>query len=305
MSCNEKNMNKRKFDELEAEIDELRRTIALPNVKIALLGEKLMDVLGIVAAGGGRRFGAGSGGPPSQGFAADVSHCLNLCKLTRNIVQRSDVADMLTQSLRLQCGEREAHAAKRKDFSIVRMAKHPDEDVGYICIAEGTTQLIRATLLNNLPRALQLIQLGAPLDLVDDDCGKSALHSACSEGYEHVAKALLAGKFEGKGATLELRDGCGRTPLSLACLKGHEALVRLLIEKGASQLLQDEEGDAALHLAVDQEDNVGIVALLLAAPGAAAALVLKNNEGHTALSIAIALRQTACEAALRAAGATA
>jgi len=295
--------NKRKFEELEAkfeqveaERDALRRTIALPNVRAALLGEKLMDVIGIVAAGGGGR--------RSQGFAADVSQCRYLCKLTRDIVQRSDVADMLTQSLRLQCGEREAHEAKREDFSIVRMAEHPDQDVGYIYIAEGTTQLIRAALLNNLPRVLQLVQLGAPLDLVDD-CGNSALHWACSEGYEHVATALLAGKFEGKGATVELRDGCGRTALVLACLKGREVLVRLLIEKGASQLLQDDEGDAALHLAVDQEDNVGIVALLLAAPGAAAALVLKNNDGHTALSIAIDLGQTACEAALRAAGATA
>ena len=301
MSCDK---NKRKFEELEAENDELRLKLALPNVRQALLGERLMDVIGIVAAGGGRHFGDGSGAPPSQGFAADVSHCRHLCKLTLKIVQRSDVADMLTQSLRLQCSAREAHAAKREDFSIVHMAKH--HEVGYIFIAEGTTQLIRATLLNNLPRVLQLIQLGAPLDLVDDTSfGCSALHWACSEGHEHVAKALLDGKFEGKGATVDLRDKCGRTALITACLKGHEALVRLLIENGASQLLQDVEGDAALHLAVDGRDNVGVVALLLAAPGAAAAMVMKNREGHTPLGIAIDLQQTGCEASLRAAGATA
>jgi ankyrin repeat protein len=266
-------------------------------VRAALLGEKLMDVIGIVAAGGGGR--------RSQGFAADVSHCLNLCKLTRNIVQRSDVADMLTQSLRLQCGEREAHAAKREDFSIVRMAGHPDQDVGNIYIAWGTTQLIRAALLNNLPRVLQLIQLGAPLDLVDEsEHGYSALHWACSEGYEHVAKALLAGKFEGKGATVDLPDKSGRTPLMSACLSGHVALVRLLIENGANQVLQDEDGHAALHYALDWDDNLCVVALLLAAPGAAAALVLKMKDPEwTPLKMAIINGHTACEAALRAAGA--
>ena len=303
-------VKKRNFEELETKYyqlktkyDELHHKLALPNVHQALLGERLMDVIGIVAAGGGRHFGAGSGAPPSQGFAADVSHCRHLCKLTLKIVQRSDVADMLTQSLRLQCSAREAHAAKREDFSIVHMAKH--HEVGYIFTAEGTTQLIRATHLNNLPRVLQLIQLGAPLDLVDETWGWSALHWASRDGHEHVAKALLDGKYAGKGAKVDLRDECGRTALITACLKGHEALVGLLIEHGAKQELQDEEGDAALHLAVDGGDNVGVVALLLAAPGAAAAMVMKNREGHTPLGIAIDLQQTGCEAALRAAGATA
>jgi len=298
--------NKRKFDELEAKFEQLeaemygqRRLLALPNVRAALLGERFMDVIGIVAAGSGRRFGAGSGGPPSQGFAADVSHCRHLCKLTLNIVQRSDVADMLKQSLRLQCGEREAHATKRKDFSIVRMACILD--VGDIYIAKSTTQLIRATLLNNLPRVLQLIQLGAPLDLVDKSHHRySALHWACSEGYERVAKALLDGKFDGKGATVDLRSKSGRTPLMSACLSGHVALVRLLIENGANQVLQDENGYTALHYALDWEYNADVVALLLAAPGAADAMVLEMKDTKwTPLKHAIMNGRTACEASLQ------
>ena len=301
MSCDK---NKRKFEELEAENDELRLKLALPNVRQALLGERLMDVIGIVAAGGGRHFGDGSGAPPSQGFAADVSHCLNLCKLTRVIVQRSDVADMLTQSLRLQCSAREAHAAKREDFPIVRMAHILD--VGNIFIAQGTTQLIRATLLNNLPRVLQLIQLGAPLDLVDkSERGYSALHWACSEGLEHVAKALLAGKYVGKGATVDLRSRDGRTPLMSACFKGHKALVTLLIKNGAKQDLQDEDGYTPLHYAIEAikaDDDFGVVELLLAAPGAADALMLKVD-GCTPLKFAIDNVCPKCEALLRAAGA--
>ena len=36
---------------------------------------------------------------------------------------------------------------------------------------EDSSQLMRAAYLNNLPRVLQLIQLGAPLDLVDETWG--------------------------------------------------------------------------------------------------------------------------------------
>ena len=83
-----------------AERDSLRRRLELPNVRAALLGEGLLDVLGLVAA---------------VGYAADVSHCRELCRLTHNVVQRGDVADMLEQSLRLQCGAREAREAERED----------------------------------------------------------------------------------------------------------------------------------------------------------------------------------------------
>ena len=295
MSCDK---NKRKFEELEAENDELRLKLALPNVRQALLGERLMDVIGIVASGGGRRFGAPSGGPFSQGFAADVSHCLNLCKLTRVIVQRSDVADMLTQSLRLQCGAREARAAKREQFVFPSCEWGVD-----LNMVECTTQLMRAAILNNLPRVLQIIQLGAPLDLVDEN-GSSALHWACELGHEQVAKALLDGKYEGRGATVDLQ--CAKlnwTPLMTASVAGHEAVVRLLLSRGAKQELQSRDtGYTALHLAVDG-NFPGVVALLCGAPGSAAAMEL-NGEGYTPLGLAIDLKYTGCESALRAAGAT-
>ncbi len=49
-------------------------------------------------------------------------------------------------------------------------------------------------MLNNLPRVLQLVQLGAPLELNDKTDSSSALHWSCREGHEHVARALLDGK---------------------------------------------------------------------------------------------------------------
>ena len=233
------------------------------------------------------------------GFAADVSQCAQLCGTTFRAGDRGATNDMLVQSLRLQCGAREARAAGREQYIFVTPR-------GVLWTFEGTTQLIRAAILNHLPRVLQLIQLGAPLDLVEETWGWSALHWASRMGHEHVAKALLDGKYEGRGATINLRDKYGWTALMRASYEGHESVVRLLLSRGAKQELQDHGGFTALHWAVCC-DRPAVVALLCAAPGAAAALALKPDaaygDSRTPLSYAIHRGRAACEAVLRAHGA--
>ena len=244
----------------------------------ALLGELLLDAVGIVSA---------------VGYAAEVSHCRGLCRLTWRIVQRGDTADMLACSLERQCGAKAAHAAKREDFT--DLTEEDDE-------LRGTTQLIRAAILNNLPRVLQLIQLGVPLDFVDEKYGWSALHWASREGHEQVVKALLDGKFEGRSATVNLRERDGATPLMRACSKGHEAVARLLLSRGAKQELHSKQGFLAMHWAAIG-DHPGTIALLGAAPGAAVALAKKNHDGLTPLALALGDGNAACAAELRALGA--
>ena len=247
------------------------------------LGEAFLDAIGIMSA---------------VGFAADVSQCAQLCGVTFRAGDRGATNDMLVQSLRLQCGASEARAAGREHFD----APLPRDKLE---TAEGTTQLIRAALLNNLPRVLQLIQLGAPLDLVDETFGYSALHWVSYLGYEHVAKALLDGKYEGRGVTVDLRSKYGQTPIVIASFNGQESVVRLLLSHGAKQELQGVHGYTALHAAVNGNRPV-VVALLCAAPGAAAALSLKASAAlgrRAPLALAIYRGSAACEAVLRAHGA--
>jgi ankyrin repeat protein len=168
----------------------------------------------------------------------------------------------------------------------------------------SSTQLIRAALLNNLPRVLQLVQLGAPLDDTDrDGVPFTALHWACELGHERVAEALLDGKYEGRGANINLLSA-GRTPLMLASSFGHEVVARLLLARGARQEPQDSRGLPALHWAV-LNDHPSNVELLWAAPGAAAALALRDSGGRTPLAITVARGHAACAAVLREHGATA
>ena len=204
---------------------------------------------------------------------------------------RGATTTVLVQSLRLQCGAREAHAALREYFV------HPVRGA----LVSGTTQLMRAAMLNNLPRVLQLIQLGAPLDLAEGARSLSALHFACARGHELVAAALLDGKYEGRGAAVDARSNTGVTPLMLACYRGREAIVRLLLSRGANQELQDESGYTALNNAVTC-DQPGIVALLCAAPGAAAAFNVLGEYLRPPLDAAIYLCHDKCADVLRAHG---
>ena len=84
---------------------------------------------------------------------------------------------------------------------------------------------------------------------------------------------------------------------------GREAVVRLLLERGARLELQDEEGWTAMHWAI-VDNRAGVLELLCSAPGAAAALALGDHTLRSPLAKAILRGHAACEAVLRAHGAT-
>ena len=239
------------------------------------LGERFVDVLPLVAA---------------RGYAAEASQALWLCGETWRAGDLGATNDMIVSSLRLQCGAAQAREARREDFDFV----WPDVDLATI---EGTTQLIRAAILNNLPRVLQLIQLGAPLDLVDQTLRCSALQWASRLGHEHVVAALLEGKY--KGADVDQVCGCW-TVLELASRVGHVGVVRVLLARGAKQV-HPGSTDTAMHMAV-YRNRIEVAKLLLAAPGSSDARK-KKHEGRTPLKRAIYYGHVEIEALLRAAGA--
>ncbi len=107
---------------------------------------------------------------------------------------------------------------------------------------------------------------------------------------------------DASGATLDLCDSVGSTPLVQASALGLEGAVRALLARGARQELQDEaRGWTAMHAAA-VGGHAGTVAVLCAAPGAGAALAVRDAGGRTPLECA-AGGHAAAEAALRAGGA--
>ena len=272
---------------LAAEQEQLARgdaaiTSAFGGAKAAYTrcGERFVDVLPLAAA---------------RGYAAEASQALWLCGETWRAGDAGATNDMIASSLRLQCGAVAARKAVRESFTCVIPFEEELDDI----TLEGTTQLIRASMLNNLPRVLQLIQLGAPLDLVDQSDWRrfSALHWASYLGHEHVVAALLEGKY--KGADVDQVCG-GWTALERASLDGHVDVVRVLLVRGAKQVLPGQTY-TPMYWAVCR-NRIEIVKLLLAAPDASDALETKY-EGSTPLKWAIDRGRAEIEALLRAAGA--
>jgi len=188
----------------------------------SVLGKRLVDVIGIVAA---------------MGFAAEVSHCLYLCGETWRKGDKGATNDMIARSLERQCGLSAARATKREDF--VRP--------GGITI-RGSTQLIRAAEKSDLPHVLQLVQLGALLEIRGSG-GDTSLHWACTHGHEPATKALLDGKYDGRGAEVDALDNASWTPLMIASVNGHEGLVRVLLARGDKVATRSKIGSNALTCA--------------------------------------------------------
>ena len=238
-------------------------------------GERFLDVIGLVAA---------------CGYAAEVSQCRALCGLTWRRGDLGATNDMIVSSLRLQCGAAQAREARREDFTWARLWG--------LQTIEGSTQLIRASIQNNLPRVLQLIQLGAPLHLVDQSIDRfSALHWASYLGHEHIVAALLEGKY--KGADVDQVSGAW-TALKTASADGHVGVVRVLLARSAKQV-RPGVTETAMYWAV-YYNRIEVVKLLLAAPGASDALKTKHGS-RTPLKVAIDEGHAEIVALLRAAGA--
>lgn len=220
-------------------------------------GELLQDVLGIACA---------------VGYGLDLHHTRYLCGNTFRLgVRRADgsldhagflggTADLIKSSCRLQ-GLDEARTSLRKD---------------------STTQLGRAVSERDETLVRKLIAAGANLNAVDAH-GNSPLHLVSrgkenfqallqqgenivriADGDARIVTLLLDGKYEGKGANLNLRNANGYTPLHLACYALNEAVVIRLIENGADVTLQDKNGLTARDLARLNKyySESGIAALL-------------------------------------------
>ena len=201
------------------------------------LGELLLDVLPLACF---------------VGNGLDLHHARHVCGLTlREGVRRADgsldragflggAADMIRSAARIQAPWLAAARAKGREEG-------------------GVTQLIRAAWDGNEQRVRELVAAGAPLDL--NVIGRSALYWASARGQALIAKLLLDGKYESKGADINLQNNIDWTPLMVSCLYGHKAVAHLLLERGANTLLRNKDGRTALFTARANE-HAAIVALL-------------------------------------------
>lgn len=140
----------------------------------------------------------------------------------------------------------------------------------------GDTALINASYKNSHDIVSMLIENGADVNLVNNK-GRNALIYALYYGHQELAELLIK-----KGSELNIQDNSGLTPLSLAITD--ENLTTLLINRGVNLDVQDENGFTVLMTVVENAKHNDV--RMLVKKGAN--VHLKNDEGKTALDIAIA-----------------
>ena len=119
----------------------------------------------------------------------------------------------------------------------------------------------------------------------------TCLHSASSSGQTDLVKVLLKYDFD-----IDAKNDHGKTALHLASNNGHSEIVKELLDHGANVNAQNNDGDSPLHKAVKhcasiggEDENIILQTIL---EGTNVDFYLKNNEGKTALQVAIDKKDT-------------
>ncbi|KAJ5607629.1 hypothetical protein N7537_004248 [Penicillium hordei] len=115
-----------------------------------------------------------------------------------------------------------------------------------------------------------------------DSLGRTVLHQAAFQNCERTIRLLL-----NRGADPMSRDSFGQTPLHMACAPFcdvAEDAFEILLEAGSDPDSKDSNGETPLHMAARAGFSWGVHML---AAGGLTDFIAKNNDGNTALHLAV------------------
>ncbi|XP_012920592.1 E3 ubiquitin-protein ligase MIB2 isoform X2 [Heterocephalus glaber] len=122
--------------------------------------------------------------------------------------------------------------------------------------SQGFTLLHHASLKGHALAVRKILARARQLVDAKKEDGFTALHLAALNNHQEVAQILIQ---EGR-CDVNARNRKLQSPLHLAVQQGHVGLVPLLVDSGCSVNTEDEEGDTALHVALQRHQLLPLVA---------------------------------------------
>ncbi|XP_012513010.1 PREDICTED: E3 ubiquitin-protein ligase MIB2 isoform X2 [Propithecus coquereli] len=122
--------------------------------------------------------------------------------------------------------------------------------------SQGFTLLHHASLKGHALAVRKILARARQLVDAKKEDGFTALHLAALNNHREVAQILIR---EGR-CDVNVRNRKLQSPLHLAVQQAHVGLVPLLVDAGCSVNAEDEEGDTALHVALQRHQMLPLVA---------------------------------------------
>nr|BAB86856.1 skeletrophin [Mus musculus] len=122
--------------------------------------------------------------------------------------------------------------------------------------SQGFTLLHHASLRGHVLAVRKILARARQLVDAKKEDGFTALHLAALNNHREVAQVLIR---EGR-CDVNVRNRKLQSPLHLAVQQAHLGLVPLLVDAGCSVNTEDEEGDTALHVALQRHQLLPLVA---------------------------------------------
>lgn len=153
-------------------------------------------------------------------------------------------------------------------ITIARVKKSPLNTKG---MSDKTQRSIAAPTANEALVQL-LIDNGACRDLRNEK-GWTPLWGAAACGYDSAIRTLLC-----EDVDIDAKYGFGRTLLWVAVEAGHKSTVKLLLDRGASPYVMDDEGISPLRRATRRKPDDGIRIIMESAAGL-------NGQNHSRFNL--------------------
>ncbi|XP_020637982.3 E3 ubiquitin-protein ligase MIB2 [Pogona vitticeps] len=154
-------------------------------------------------------------------------------------------------------GDTPLHYAITADFKCIIEALTEVPNIDFtIQNRQGFNLLHHAALKGNKLAVKKILSRARQLVDAKKEDGFTALHLAALNNHKEVAEILIR---EGR-CDVNLKNNRNQTPLHLAVTQGHMEMVQLLVSEGADVNTEDEDGDTAMHIVLEREHLMSIMA---------------------------------------------